>query len=141
MTIARPHCTLVAAAPWRSSISAADRPRLGIGGGVACASDSHRPRRRVPTARWRWTSSTVVVSAASAVDLLTIEDDASDEAMRALVPRAWREDAQATGDDGPTRVRARPTTTKLIDIDGDANTCDSCSAPRVMTDSRRSFGG
>ena len=28
-----------------------------------------------------------------------------------------------------------------LDVDGDANTCDSCSAPRVMTDSRRSFGG
>lgn len=140
MTIARPHGTLVAAAPWRSSISAADRPRLGIGGGVACASHN-RPRRRVPTARWRWTSTTVVVSSASAVDLLTIEDDASDEAMRALVPRAWREDAQATGDDGPTRVRARPTTTKLIDIDGDARPFRMSSRSRLTPTDARRFPG
>ena len=68
----------------------------------------HRPRRvraaAATSADWngrRWAT-----TASSVVDMLEMSD-APDEAMRALVPSAWREDDAATGHD---RHPGKPTT-------------------------------
>ena len=68
----------------------------------------HRPRRTraVAATSADWNGRRRATTASSVVDLLELSD-ASDEAMRALVPSAWREDDAATSHD---RHPGEPTT-------------------------------
>ena len=68
----------------------------------------HRPRRvrAVAATSADWNGRRRATTASSVVDMLELSD-ASDEAMRALVPSAWREDDAATGHD---RHPGKPTT-------------------------------
>ena len=106
----------------------------------------HRPRRvraaAATSADWngrRWAT-----TASSVVDMLEMSD-ASDEAMRALVPSAWREDDAATSRDAdPGEPTTRPGSaildTRLI-VDAERPTFRMASRSRLTPMDARRFPG